>query len=57
MNPATDARDGGEDDLDEDDDMPRFDCGRWDNGQPTRSCSLAGTEECEFECPYRRSQP
>ncbi len=28
-------------------------CGRWDNGRLTRSCSMAGTEFCDFECPYR----
>jgi hypothetical protein len=31
------------------------DCGRWSNGRLTRSCSLAGTEFCDFECPYRDS--
>lgn len=31
------------------------DCGRWDNGRLTRSCRLAGTEDCDFECPLRDS--
>lgn len=30
-------------------------CGRWDNGRLTRHCSKAGSEECDFECPYRNS--
>lgn len=28
-------------------------CGRWDNGRLTRFCSMAGTEFCDFDCPYR----
>lgn len=31
------------------------DCGRWDNGRLTRSCTLAGSEDCDFECPLRGS--
>lgn len=34
-----------EDDLDEED----FDCG-WEPGE---GCLMAGTEDCDFECPYR----
>lgn len=30
-------------------------CGRWDNGRLTHLCSKAGSEECDFECPYRES--
>jgi hypothetical protein len=30
-------------------------CGRWDNGRLTKRCSKAGSEECDFECPYRGS--
>ena len=30
-------------------------CGRWDNGRLTQRCSKAGSEECDFECPYRNS--
>lgn len=30
-------------------------CGRWDNGRLTQSCLKAGSEECDFECPYRNS--
>lgn len=30
-------------------------CGRWMNGRLTKSCSKAGSEECDFECPYRGS--
>ena len=28
-------------------------CGRWDNGRLTSRCAKAGSEECDFECPYR----
>ena len=28
-------------------------CGRWRNGQLVAHCTMAGTEECDFECPYR----
>jgi hypothetical protein len=30
-------------------------CGRWRNGRLTSSCSKAGSEECDFECPHRSS--
>lgn len=30
-------------------------CGRWRNGDLTHSCSKAGSEECDFECPYRNT--
>jgi hypothetical protein len=29
-------------------------CGRWRNGVLSGSCSKAGSEECDFECPYSR---
>ena len=29
-------------------------CGRWRNGVLSGSCSKAGSEECDFECPYNR---
>lgn len=31
------------------------DCGRWRNGRLAASCMKAGSEECDFECPYRDS--
>lgn len=31
------------------------DCGRWINGRLTHSCQLAGTEDCDWECPLRGS--
>lgn len=31
------------------------DCGRWRNGHLSSSCSKAGSEECDFECPHRDS--
>jgi len=43
---------------DEDEDIesyPGEECGRWSNGRLTKSCSKAGSEECDFECPYRNS--
>ena len=47
------------DDLDQDDDEdggdPGEECGRWINGHLTSSCTKAGSEECEFECPYRNT--
>lgn len=30
-------------------------CGRWRNGTLSASCSKAGSEECDFECPYRKT--
>lgn len=41
------------DDDDEDGPMSGEECGRWDNGKLDRSCTKAGSEECEMECPYR----
>lgn len=33
-------------------------CGRWDQSAPggmwpVHMCRLAGTEQCDFDCPYR----
>jgi hypothetical protein len=36
---------------DEDLDEPDFDCGF----VPGHGCQLAGTEDCDFDCPYRDS--
>lgn len=35
---------------------PGEDCGRWNNGKlgPYYWCRSAGTEFCDFECPYSR---
>lgn len=47
-----------DDDYEEDDDLLAFteaDCGRWNNGRLTKSCALAGSEDCDFECPLRGS--
>lgn len=44
-----------EDALDEEDEYdPGADCGRWDNARLGKYCVLAGTEFCDFECPYSR---
>jgi hypothetical protein len=43
-------------DVEDDDDWLAFgedDCGRWINGRLTHSCTLAGTEDCDWECPLR----
>lgn len=37
----------------EEDEEPGAECGRWSNGRLTQSCAKAGSEECDFECPYR----
>lgn len=39
--------------ADEDDD-PGAERGRWDNGRLMRHCRKAGSEECDWECPYGR---
>lgn len=35
---------------------PGEECGRWRNGRLGQYCTRAGTEECDFECPYRDSE-
>ena len=40
-------------DWDDDGPEPGEECGRWRNGHLDRYCLKAGSEECEFECPYR----
>ena len=48
--------DSGEDVFVDDPDYdPGEDCGRWRNGRLGRHCASAGTEFCDFECPYRSS--
>ena len=34
---------------------PGEECGRWRNGRLSQYCTKAGSEECDFECPYRSS--
>lgn len=46
--PAWDDDEYGDNDGPE----PGDDCGRWDNGRLTRYCTKAGTEECDWDCPY-----
>lgn len=54
-------REWTQEEIDEDvgraiDDGPAYageECGRWSNGRLLRYCAKAGTEECDFECPYR----
>lgn len=40
-----------DDDPDEDDEF-EFDCHMYPDG----NCGAAGSEDCEFECPYRAEQ-
>jgi hypothetical protein len=45
-----------DDDFDpdpQDDYDPGEECGRWIDGRLGRHCSKAGSEECDWECPYR----
>lgn len=41
-----------DDDVPEDEFDPGEECGRWINGRLDKSCMLAGTEFCDWECPY-----
>lgn len=43
--------------YDEDEDDGRYpgdECGRWRNGRLVAQCLKAGSEECDWECPYAR---
>ena len=40
------------DEEDTDEDMPGDECGRWRNGTLGRACMKAGSEECDWICPY-----
>lgn len=40
----------------EDGPEPGEECGRWRNGRLGQFCAKAGTEECDFECPYRTTE-
>ena len=42
--------------LEDDLSVPGDECGRWRNGSLGQYCAKAGTEECDFECPYRDSE-
>ena len=44
--------------------MPDDECGRWWGGRLGKHCTKAGSEECDWECPFgyvaersRRSAP
>jgi hypothetical protein len=41
-------------DMDLDGPYPGEECGRWRNGKLDKHCTKAGSEECDFECPYSR---
>ena len=42
------------DGFEEDGPYPGEECGRWINGKLGRYCTKAGSEECDWECPYSR---
>lgn len=47
---AADLDDDNEYDIEEEDE---FDCGAWFFGKfDYYNCTLAGTEDCDWECPY-----
>lgn len=51
----TDAADFDDDYLDDDFEEleDEFECGAWFNGKfDFYHCQLAGTEDCDWECPY-----
>lgn len=45
--------DGGDEFHEEENDAGE-ECGRWRNGRLDDHCLKAGSEECEFECPYNQ---
>lgn len=42
--------------FEDEDDAPEpgEECGRWRNGVLSDHCLKAGSEECDWECPYSR---
>lgn len=49
-----DEMDDDADDEDAYDEWLKFgedDCGRWSDGKLGQQCRLAGTEDCDWECP------
>lgn len=40
-------------DQQREDEVSGTECGRWRNGRLDGYCLLAGTEYCDFDCPYR----
>lgn len=43
--------DGADDDFEDDGPVSGEECGRWQNGKLMPTCTKAGSEECDFECP------
>lgn len=43
-----------DDDELSDEDAAAEECGRWNNGRLMRHCVKAGSEECDWHCPYSR---
>lgn len=46
-----DFDDGDQDDGDDGFSFTAEDCGRWLNGRLSDQCLLAGSEDCDWECP------
>jgi hypothetical protein len=45
-----------DEDDEPDDEDEEFECGAWFNGKfDYYHCQLAGTEDCDWECPYSAS--
>lgn len=44
-----------DDEQDEDGYDMGEECGRWTDGRLDHSCTKAGSEECDWECPYRNT--
>lgn len=40
--------------FDDDEGDDGEECGRWNNGRLDQQCTLAGTEWCDWICPYSR---
>jgi hypothetical protein len=49
-----DYADDLEDEELSDEEIAGEECGRWINGRLGKYCSKAGTEECDWICPYSR---
>jgi hypothetical protein len=53
-----DGLDDWDDGLDDNDDEMHNACGRWDQnarGGMSAHCTQAGTEHCDWMCPYRNN--
>ena len=46
-----------DEEIEDDESDAGEECGRWRNGRlgPWTDCLMAGTEFCDFDCPYGRA--